>query len=635
MSRYKRWTGVVVALVLAANSEVLAGGWRPPDTPDPAKGYKWGAAAKRHLTPDQIKQLDRDKILVTNQAFKQVFTPYLESDLPLFITSDSLLNAFHVLYEESVMRMEQANAGRLTEILLTVWKNLPSAAKNVKGKPKLTAAALRRAQVVVGTALKLLGDGTTKPDKDVAKLIDAEVKRITEAKAQMKPAWLGPPDDTFLALDYSRYKPRGFYTKSERLKRYFRAVSWLQSIPFRVSKDEELLAILMLGNTVTSGRFHTDFAREEAFRSYFQCYRRFVGAGDDWDLMDAAHEAQNEISDLADKRAWLLKKARGHGEGPKINDQVRFAPDDPSVTAEPNFRVISAYRTPDAILFQRTTDRRQFRAPLRPFPDGLEVCAALGSSFARSKLTYEDRKKLLAKIDGAKPLFKGHSLYCQYLRAVSALLDEPEPDAPKFMSRAPWQIKSCQAALAGWAQLRHTWALQAKQTVHYMGLTMKPPGFVEPEPDFFARMADLVAATETLLEKVGAFEPNTSDLVGKLRTGADLLEEKGADKKGREALKNLTDAERVVVAEPAELLMNTAPKYMARIMDSKPEDSGKLLIKGMRELADQLETGNVPDDRLFRRVLAEAQFDLQPLWRRLQTVCLKLEALAHKQLRGT
>ncbi|MFO7899452.1 MAG: DUF3160 domain-containing protein, partial [Planctomycetota bacterium] len=45
--------------------------------------------------------------------------------------------------------------------------------------------------------------------------------------------------------------------------------------------------------------------------------------------------------------------------------------------------------------------------------------------------------------------------------------------------------------------------------------------------------------------------------------------------------------------------------------------------------------GNVPDDRLFRRVLAEAQFDLQPLWRRLQTVCLRLEALAHKQLRGT
>ncbi|MFW6159408.1 MAG: DUF3160 domain-containing protein, partial [Planctomycetota bacterium] len=547
----------VLIWVVGPGATALGGGWQQPDLPDPNDEYVWQDAAKGHLTAAEIKQLDLDKILVTDKAFKQVFTPYLESGLPLFITSDSLLNAFHVLYEESVMRMEQANTGQLRQILRTVWKNLPSTTKGIKGKPKLTAAALRRAQIVVGTALKLLGDETIKPEEELAKLIHGEVKRITEAKAQMKPAWLGPPGDTFLALDYSRYKPRGFYTKTDRLKSYFRAVSWLQSIPFRVSKDEELLAILMLGNTVTYSRFGTDFAAQETFRSYFECYRRFVGTGDDWDLMAAAHEAQNELSidfddgGLADKRERLLKKARGHGEGPKINDQVRFAPDDSLTVAEPNFRVISAYRTPDAILFQRTTDRRTFQAPIRPFPDGLEVCAALGSTFARSKLTYEDRKKLLAKIDGAKPLFKGESLYCQYLRAVSALLDQPEPAAPKFMSRTPWRIKSCQTALGGWAQLRHTWALQAKQTVHYMGLTMKPPGFVEPDPEFFARMADLVRATETLLETAGAFEPDNTALAQDLRAASELIRKKALAGKSPkdEAFQNLTRSEQMLLSK--------------------------------------------------------------------------------------
>ena len=113
----------------------------------------------------------------------------------------------------------------------------------------------------------------------------------------------------------------------------------------------------------------------------------FVGPGDDWSLMGAAHEAQNEIrlamSGLASEREYLLQRATRDGKGPQINDQLAFAPDDPTQTAEVGFRVIPAYRTPDAVLFQRTTDPRKFQ---RAFPNGLEVCAALGSSYARSRL---------------------------------------------------------------------------------------------------------------------------------------------------------------------------------------------------------------------------------------------------------
>ena len=177
---------LAAALVAAFAATALARGLRDK-VPDPAKGYEWQDEAKRlKFKPADIKQLGRDKILVTNEAWKQVFTPYLSSDIPLFITSDSLLNAFHVLYEESVLRMEKANARKLPEILRFVWKNLPSATEHIKGKPKLAAAAKQRAQVVVGTALRLLGDKTVKPDKATAALIDAEVGRITEAKATMK-----------------------------------------------------------------------------------------------------------------------------------------------------------------------------------------------------------------------------------------------------------------------------------------------------------------------------------------------------------------------------------------------------------------------------------------------------------------
>lgn len=630
MKRYS--TAVVLAVVFCSGPALARGRYR---IPDPAKGYKWQDEAKKRLKPPEIELLGRDNLLIRDEAYRQIFTPYLSSDIPLFITSDSLLNAFHVLYEESVLRLENANARKLPGILQVIWKNLPSTTKDIKGKPKLVAAARRRAQVVIGTALKLLGDKSIKPDGDVVKLIDAEVARVVEAKATMKPKWLGPPDDTFLTLDYSRYKPRGFYTKSPGLQRYFRAVSWLQSIPFRVAKDEELLAILMLGNTVTFSRLRHNPTKGLAMEAFCRCYRSFVGAGDDWDILKAAHEAQNELAvdftrdGLSRKRDSLIEKASGYGKGPKINDQIRFAPDDPTKTAEPNFRILSAYRTPDAILFHRTTDLRRFQ---RPFPDGLEVCALLGSTYARAKLTYKHKVKLLATIDGCKALVRGDTLYAQYLRCLAALLDKPEPDAPKFMSGVPWQIKSCQAALAGWAQLRHTWALQAKQTVHYMGLTMKPPGFVEPEPEFFARMADLVRRTETLLEGAGAFQPDTKGLVDDLRAAAGLIERKDFATKGRKAFEGLSSREL--------MRLNRAIAVLVAFGEKLPDGEKTFVAFSrrapaqLRKAADRIEKGQLPDPHLLSKFLGAVSIEIAPLWRRLHDLCVKLEALAHKQLRG-
>ena len=456
MTRLQTFAAVLLALSCVA-APLLA--QDDDDEPDPMKEARWDKNAKKPWPTAQktdIERLDEGKVLITNEAYKQIFSAYMDGSRPLFITSDSVLNAYHVLYEESILRLEKANAGKLSEILQFVWKHLPAAGKGYRGRPKLVAAARKRAQVVIGTALRLLGDTSIKPSRDVAALIDAEVKRVEAASGQVKPKWLGAPGATFVALDYTRYKPRGFYTKSDRLKRYFRAVSWLQSIPFRLSSDEELVSMLMLAGCLDWDNFPKhDFMKAREYEHFFRIYARFVGAADDWDLTTLQDEAGNNKrlnldprnkEGLTRLRNDLKREATGYGKGPLINDQLRFAPDDPSQTAEPNFRVLSARRTPDAILFGRTTDLRRFK---RPFPSGLEVCASLGSTFARSKLTGGDREKLLETIDGCHAHFKGHGLYVRYLDCLAALLDKPERDAPAFMSGEAWQTKSCQTVLAG------------------------------------------------------------------------------------------------------------------------------------------------------------------------------------------
>ncbi len=247
------------------------------------------------LNAKEIEQLARDKIVVTNRAYRQIFTPYLDHDLPLFLTSDSLLNGFHVLYEESILRLEQANSRKLGRILKFIWRNLETADKAFTGKPELVAAAKTRAKLTIATAMQLLGERPTPLEPSLATLVAEEAGRVESARGQHKPKWLGPPDLGFLALDYTRYQPCGFYTRTPALQRYFRAVSWLQSIPFRVSKDEELVTILMLGNCVTYNRFreNSTSAIEMELHEFFQAFEMFVGPGDDWSLMGAAHEAQN------------------------------------------------------------------------------------------------------------------------------------------------------------------------------------------------------------------------------------------------------------------------------------------------------------------------------------------------------
>ena len=591
----------------------------------------WQEAARENgLSADSISSLEKNRLLITNDAYKQVFSAYLSGNNPLFITSDSLLNAYHVLYEESVFRLENAMALRLPPILRLILKNIEGTDDHLHGKPALVAAAKRRAVIVTAIALRLMDDSFRLKDDDLEKILTQESRLIVKAEGVRMPAWLGKPDASFMSLDYSRYKPKGFYTRSERLKRYFRAVSWLQSIPFRVEKDEELLAMLMLGNCVTYSRFD-DFTKGRETEAFFKAYRSFIGAGDDWDLMTAAHEAQNDLrmnlngDDLQDRRAWLMKKAKGHGEGPQINDQIRFVPEDPQKVAEPNFRIISAYRTPSAILFQRTTDLRRFK---RLYPDGLEIAIALGSDLARKNLKDPQRADVLKTIDSCKNYFQGISLYLRYLNTLKALVDEPETDAPDFMKNKAWGIKSCNTVLSGWAQLRHTWVLQAKQSVHYLGMTMVPEGFVEPEPEFFSRMSELAFDTRNLLEATGAFDPDYDRVIRDLERFGGILD----------GVKNEEVFRKKVSKLPREDMMSLELSFMLMEMNaSEAERGSEVYFKEQKQWLDSLlsdiKNGRMDRHPKLRQIIKEYDFDLEDLWERFEIVSRRLEAISHKQLR--
>jgi len=305
-----------------------------------------------------------------------------------------------------------------------------------------------------------------------------------------------------------------------------------------------------------------------------------------------------------------------------INDQIAFPPADRAKTSELSVRILPAYRMPDAVLFQRTTDLRSFQ---RPFPSGLEVGAALGSEYARAALKNKDRERLLNTIDETKRQFDAPTLYCEYLNCLRALVGEPEPDAPAFMSGRAWQAKSCQTALSGWAQLRHAWVLQSKQSVLYMGICIMPSGLVEPVPEFFARMNRLAEKTHAHLRRHGAFETCGMAAAEQLRDLAGILRKLGTNEV------NSAEADRMLSRDENPALWSLYDSVS--LGEEKDVVFRGYNVEALLKLADRIEGGDAADDPDVRDLNSQ-EVQIEARWHRLCDLCKRLEILARKQLRG-
>ena len=92
------------------------------------------------------------------------------------------------------------------------------------------------------------------------------------------------------------------------------------------------------------------------------------------------------------------------------------------------------------------------------------------------------------------------NLYWGWLYTLKPLLNEFGDGYPTFMQTEAWQKKELQTSLASWTELRHDTILYAKQSYTPMPTCPPPPppvvGYVEPVPEFYARLLRLTEMTE-------------------------------------------------------------------------------------------------------------------------------------------
>ncbi len=610
----------------------------------------------RDLNAEERTRLEREKIVISRQEVKQCFSAYMDNHYPRFITSDAVLNAYHVLFEETLRQQEIFQTRHLHILCNELWRLLAAIEDVYRGDDEKILAAKKRARFVIGVAVRLLDEPLTDCEPGLQQAIEAEVKLIEIAKGQHKPALLGTPDPDFLALDATLFMPVGFYQKSTTLQRYFRALRWLQVVPFRAHHEEEHLAFHMM-TACTQVPVMWDESTD--VRLYpagldIPTYERILDVDQHRMIFASSFGLSPSRADLFERNLPFSHEFPAKVDAAFFNEHIRLL-DEPNIkdriirndriretmpdASRHEFRVLTDFKLPedDALTFLSRVQER----PITRRSPGLEFAAWLsvpkaekmlgkelleGLALLRPKLeTYGDEN--LQALSWWQRALQGYASTSVRYHAALRLLAEVDERAPAFMRGEAWRTKTMQTVAASWAQNRHAWALQSKPETHVLSAAPSEAGFVEPVPEFY-RMLGSVA--ERLGETAFDIELNNDPV-------AAVAEELKREAAWLRDVATSTPSKDDLSAATWSGIQSLADYRGARV----DVNADKPTVADLHKLADALDALVValkrdarPGSPVWERVQAKTIHTAR-LWHKLQIVCLRLAALADKQLHQT
>ena len=413
--------------------------------------------------------------------------------------------------------------------------------QEVKGT-QLEGPALRNV-AFFGVAARLLGLPDAIP-AEAQQLVDAEMGLIEgHAGPAISPIWdredLDPEHK--LIEDYSQYIPRGHYTRSEELQKYFKAMMWYGRLTFRLRDAFETQRALLLTQALRSATAPDGTPALDLWKNIYEPTVFIVGKTDDLsyfeygNLSDQVFGAGNDTQAFGDpaKLAQFVELAR-QLPPPQVNSMWVWINED-KTEATQGFRFMGQRFTLDEYVFGQLIWRNvgTLDKP-RGLPKGLDFFAALGSQDAYETLNamgetgYANYDKQMDKV--RKEIADlgldswTQNLYWSWLYSFQPLIGGKDGRFPPFMQNLAWRYKELNTALGSWTELKHDTLLYAKQVMAEMGggePASPPHGYVEPNPEAYARLLALAKMTRDGLQSRNLLSTTTQ---ANLENLMDLLD---------------------------------------------------------------------------------------------------------------
>lgn len=492
-----------------------------------------------NLNEENKSTLQRQGFMVYEERAEEFYNAYefnRYEGVPNFVTTDAMLHSYHLLFDFILADLE---AYQLSSATQSLSEGMLQAAEKqyeaLKGTDWENAAKINMGFFAVGNALINPKAVAPAPVADEVgaelALIEAHEGIILSPVFNIGKTELKAED---YKEDYSQYIPRSHYTKSEALKSYFKTMMWYGRMTFLLKEDDTAKAAILMSLALQEGE------NAKTWQKIYDTTAFFAGVSDDVNVLQVADLVEQtygkkpdlkKITTDKDKYKNLVKDI-GYLAKPKINS----IPIIEKETAQERQEQIDGVRfmgqryTIDADIFQNLVFPavgKNKAGDRRMLPDRLDIAAAFGSELAMQQLkqggafefsNYQaNMGKMSEYIESLSRDTWRQDLYWSWMDMLKPLLEAKPDGYPLFMLNDAWIAKDLNAYLGSWTELKHDTLLYSKQVYAEMGGYPEPKyddrGYVEPQPEIYARLAALSAFMRDGLKSRDMLSAHNEDLL--------------------------------------------------------------------------------------------------------------------------
>jgi hypothetical protein len=468
-------------------------------------------------------------------------TIYLE-DLPVYVSADSILFALHRSYDKILAAVETGILIPDLDVLLAGMRQRLAAGAAADFSAEVRADA----DVYLTVAASLLAGRELAPNAGAA----ASAVRELYSKAAAAAGWqvvelFGVKRNE----DFSQFKPRGHYTDSPELERYFRAMIWLGRTDFRmletqsdgtqVFRRRQLEAALAL-HALIDAALRPNFDRIDRTVSAFVGEHDYMQLDELGSLLaDLGVVSSAELASVSDQRIAQAILDGGYGTQ-RISSHIMInGMGGGTLPLSSSFALLGQRYVLDSHVFSNVVfDRAGSGSIPRMMPNPLDVAfAALGNDQAATLLEPEfalfdyapDLAGMRVLADAHPDGFWSMNLYNQWLGALRSLspnaaaIAEPSSGLPPVARSEAWGRRLLSSQLASWAELRHDTILYVKQSYTGGNSCEFPDAYVDPYPEFYAKVAAYAVFGKELAAELALAPHAPAALAGAITEHFELL----------------------------------------------------------------------------------------------------------------
>ena len=443
------------------------------------------------------------------EGFKNVY----QRHLPVYVSADAILDALHLSFDRMLLDLEtHVLLPRLEAMLVTLEAGLNSVDDYGDGPSLDTAKSDLSFWVCAARALL---DGDKIPCDGAGEIqVSAFLDHIEEGAIGREVSLFGRTTK----IDFSQFTPRGHYTRSQELERYFQAMMWIQRIGMAFSEDSRHGTAAWLLSKILK-----DSGAIKDWHVIEQVLRVVMGTSDSLNPLGLLALAENtgmtQTGDFQDPTQYrqFVQTALASGAGlQRINSAILAADptrEDSFTPIPPAFFLMGQRFVLDSHVFTNVVFDR-VRNPARFLPDPLDVWFVLGNRAAlpllEDQLNQHHYQSNLAAMDWLvgqyDPGFWNENLYHSWLNGLRILHKDTTGDAfPSVMQTETWDRRMLQAQMGSWAHLRHDTILYAKASYSFITCEY-PAGWVDPYPEFYEALDNFAEQALLRFEPLGVFE---------------------------------------------------------------------------------------------------------------------------------